>query len=70
MGVYIDLPKDLIDQRKAAEVIGVSVSTLKTWRSSKSGPVYYTCLGRETSYSRADCVEYRRQSYRRIAPKE
>lgn len=69
MGIYIDLPTDLIDQHKAAEVIGVSVSTLKTWRTRNSGLAYYKSFGREISYSRAECVEYRRLSYRRIVPK-
>lgn len=69
MGIYIDIPDDLIDQFIAAEVIGVSVSTLKTWRNRNPDLAYYRSIGREIRYSKGECEEYRRRSFKRIVPK-
>lgn len=68
MGVYIDLPTDLIDQFEAAEVIGVAVATLKTWRSRNPDLGYYQGFGREIRYSREECRVYRQNRYRRVVP--
>lgn len=67
MSACFVIPEDLIDQHKAAEVIGVSVATLKTWRSRKPDLGYYQIFG-AIEYSRAECVEFRRKSYRRVVP--
>lgn len=68
MGVYVDIPTDLIDQFAAAEIIGVSVSTLKTWRSRNPELGYFQGLGREIRYSMEECRQYRHNRYRRIVP--
>jgi hypothetical protein len=68
MGIYIEIPTDLIDQFEAASIIGVSSSTLKTWRSRNPDLGYYQGFGREIRYSRAECEEYRRKAYKRIVP--
>ncbi len=68
MGVYQELPSDLIDQFEAAEIIGVSPSTLKTWRSRNPDLGYYQGFGREIRYSREECKVYRHNRYRRIVP--
>lgn len=68
MGVYQELPVDLIDQFEAAEIIGVSPNTLKTWRSRNPDLGYYQGFGREIRYSREECKVYRHNRYRRIVP--
>ncbi|WP_312593283.1 hypothetical protein [Stutzerimonas nitrititolerans] len=69
MSIYQDLPLDLIDQFEAAEIIGVAVGTLKTWRSRNPGLGYYQGFGREIRYSLEECKQYRHNRFRRIVPK-
>ena len=56
----------LINEYEAAQLLGLSVSTLRNWRFSGKGPRYYK-LGRSVRYDPADLrafakpVEPRRQ---------
>jgi hypothetical protein len=68
MGIYEELPNDLINHFEAAELIGVSISTLKTWRSRNPNLGYFQGIGREIRYSKAECEEYRRRAYKRVVP--
>lgn len=46
-----------VDEKKAAEKLGVSVHTLRAWRFQGKGPVY-TKLGRRVLYLPTDLDSY------------
>ncbi len=47
------------DEKEAARRLGVSVQTLRNWRSMRRGPAYYK-FGRSVRYSEEDIVGYMR----------
>lgn len=49
-------------------MIGVTVSTLKTWRSRNPDLGYCQGFGREIRYSREECKIYRHNRYKRVVP--
>ena len=52
----------------AAEYIGSTESTMRTWRSLRKGPPYYRGLGKEILYRKVDLDAFIRS--RRIVPGE
>ena len=56
-----------IDDWQAAEYLGISVQTLRNWRSKRRGPAYLK-LGRCVRYLRKDLAKYRCEN--RIDPKK
>ena len=50
-------PEKLLDEDKAAEILGLAVQTLRNWRSQRRGPVYVK-LGRSVRYRPEDLEEY------------
>lgn len=68
MGMYERIPNDLITSGQAAEILGVSLHTLKTWRSRNPNLGYYVGHNREIRYSLKECQQYYRRSFRRVVP--
>lgn len=50
---------DLLDERKAAAILDVSLSTLRNWRwKGNTGPRFYKIGGRLVRYHRADLAAF------------
>ena len=47
-------PGDLLDERKAAAILGASVQTLRNWRWRGQGPRFHKIGQRLVRYRRAD----------------
>ena len=47
----------VVDEREAAKFLGLSVQTLRNWRSFRKGPAYLK-LGRRVVYQLRDLTEY------------
>lgn len=56
-GVLPELDTDLVDEARLAARLGVSRSTLQSWRYAKRGPRYIK-LGRLIRYRNADVDAY------------
>lgn len=54
-----------LDEKKAANMLGVAVQTLRNWRHIRKGPAYIK-LGRAIRYRQDDLVDYLNK--RRIDP--
>lgn len=59
-------PEDVVNEHKAALVLGASVHTLRGWRMRRCGPPYYKIGGQLVRYRKSDLIEYREKS--RIEP--
>ena len=55
----------LIDEIEAGKIIGMTVSTMRSYRMRKVGPSYYK-MGRSVRYSKDDLYEYLKNNIRRI----
>lgn len=64
------LPDDLISVHAAAEIVGVSVATLATWRSTGHYALDYFKDFRNVYYSRSECIAFRRAHTRRFSIKK
>lgn len=53
-------PGDLIDERQAAAILGVSRKTLLNWRALHKGPRYRKIGARLVRYHIADLAEFQR----------
>lgn len=51
-------PGDLVDQRRAAEILGVNVHTLENWRARRIGPRWKKVGQRLVRYHRADLAAF------------
>ncbi len=51
-------PGDLIDEKEAAAILAVAVTTLRNWRSLKQGPRYLKLGARMVRYSRAELAAF------------
>ena len=51
-------PGDLIDERHAAETLGLSAKTLQNWRALGKGPRYRKIGARIVRYHRADLAAF------------
>lgn len=51
-------PGDLIDEKEAAAVLAVAVTTLRNWRALKQGPRYCKIGGRLVRYRRGDLAAF------------
>jgi predicted DNA-binding transcriptional regulator AlpA len=51
-------PGDLIDEKEAAAILAVAVTTLRNWRALKQGPRYQKLGSRMVRYSRADLAAF------------
>jgi len=49
---------ELINEEKAARMLGLSVSTLRSWRFRKTGPDYHKIGKKSIRYCRADIEAY------------
>ncbi|WP_409339104.1 helix-turn-helix domain-containing protein [Pseudomonas cichorii] len=68
MSMYERIPNDLITATEAAEVLGVSLNTLKTWRTRNPNLGYFRRHNRDIRYSRKECQQYYRRSFQRVVP--
>ena len=59
--------KNLLDTKSAAEHLGLTKSTLETWRTNKCGPKYIK-LGSAVRYKIEDLNQFINQNT--VAPKE
>ena len=50
-----------LNQREAAEYLGISVETLRTWRRRKTGPTYYRVGVRRIIYKPNDLDAFMRE---------
>jgi hypothetical protein len=48
------LPSPLVDEKRAAEILGISAGTLSVWRCVRRYPLPYTKIGRAVRYRLAD----------------
>lgn len=53
-------PGDLVDERHAAETLGVSAKTLQNWRALRKGPRYRKIGARLVRYHVADLADFQR----------
>jgi predicted DNA-binding transcriptional regulator AlpA len=51
-------PGDLIDEKEAAAILAVAVTTLRNWRALKQGPRYKKLGARMVRYSRAELAAF------------
>lgn len=51
-------PGDLIDEKEAAAILAVAVTTLRNWRALKQGPRYWKVGARMVRYSRTDVAAF------------
>lgn len=51
-------PGDLIDEKEAAAILAVAVTTLRNWRALKQGPRYLKLGARMVRYSRAELAAF------------
>ena len=68
MGMHERIPNDLITATEAAEVLGVSLNTLKTWRTRNPNLGYFRGHNRDIRYSLKECQQYYRRSFQRVVP--
>ena len=61
------LEKGYLNQREAAAVIGMSPTTLATWRSRGTGPVFYR-FNRKVLYKREDLAKWVGKHYECVKP--
>lgn len=69
MSNFEKIPNDLITASQAAEVLGVSTNTLKTWRCRNPNLGYYRGHNRDIRYSLKECKQYYQRSFQRVVPK-
>ena len=69
MSIYEKIPNDLITAHQAAEILGVSVNTLKTWRTRNPNLGFYKGHNRDIRYSTKECRQYYQRSFHRVVPK-
>jgi len=50
----IPAPRELLDEKEAADYLTVAVATMRNWRSLKRGPRFLKIGARCVRYSRAD----------------
>lgn len=55
----------LIDEREAAQFLGVSVRAVQNWRSRGGGPSFVRISSRLVRYTRRDLIEWISQHRRR-----
>ncbi len=48
----------LLDQKQAAEILGISPGTLSVWRSTKRRALKYVKLGRTVRYREKDLLDF------------
>lgn len=53
----VNISQDTLDTNGAAEILGVSPSTLNTWRSRDKGPKFHRIAGR-IRYFKTDLQDY------------
>jgi hypothetical protein len=53
MNNYPDSTETTLNEKEASKIIGISVGTLRNWRSQRQGPPYYK-VGRRVLYSSSD----------------
>jgi len=58
-----DVNEKLLNDRQAAEILGLAVSTLRNWRNNGRGPVYRK-MGRAVRYALADLQAFINESKR------
>ena len=51
-------PPKLLSPREAAEVLGLSVATLATWRSEGRVPLRFVRCGRHIKYRLSDLIDF------------
>lgn len=64
MSTNIPSPENLLNEKQAAEILGLSPRTLQKWRVIGGGPGFCKLLG-AVRYSRADLNEFVERSRRR-----
>lgn len=65
---YSDKSNPPLDEKQAAQTLGIAVQTLRNWRHLHKGPPYYKIEGRTVRYSFPDLMEYLEKG--RISPRE
>jgi len=48
----------LVNEKRAAEILGVSAGTLSVWRCTRRYPLPYTKIGRAVRYRVADLEDF------------
>ena len=51
------MEQQVLNEKQASQLLGVSVQTLRNWRHLRKGPVYIK-FGRRVLYSMADLLAY------------
>lgn len=51
-------PGDLIDEKEAAAILAVAVTTMRNWRALKQGPRHLKIGARMVRYSRAELAAF------------
>lgn len=69
MSMHERTPNDLITASQAAEVLGVSLNTLKTWRCRNPNLGFYKGHNRDIRYSMRECQQYYQRSFQRVVPR-
>jgi len=52
------LPSPLVNEKRAAEILGIAVGTLQVWRCLRRYPLPYTKIGRAVRYRLEDLDEF------------
>ena len=63
------IPKGLIPEVKAAEILGRTVASLKKWRVQGRGPAYFK-IRRHLFYKREDLEKFLESEIERVVPDE
>jgi hypothetical protein len=61
------VPKGLIPEVKAAEILGRTVASLKKWRVQGRGPAYFK-IRRRAFYNREDLEKFMQSEIERVIP--
>jgi hypothetical protein len=51
-------PSPLVDEKQAAEILGITAGTLSVWRCVRRYPLPYTKIGRSVRYSIEDLERF------------
>jgi predicted DNA-binding transcriptional regulator AlpA len=51
-------PSSLVDEKRAAEILGITAGTLSVWRCVRRYPLPYTKIGRAVRYDVAQLQEF------------
>jgi len=57
-GHSVDEPDQLLDERGAAALLGVSTRTMERWRAERTGPPFVRLSARAIRYSRAALLRW------------